>query len=77
VLFGAGLDGWQVLGFAPIGCASAILVYGAYAWLFSSAPVRGLYARLSRGFEALFGTAFGLIGGGLLIDGLRDLARRA
>ncbi len=76
VLFGAGLDGWQVVGFAPIGCGSALCVYGLYALIFSSAPVRGLYARLSRGFEALFGTAFALIGGALVVDGLRDLVRR-
>lgn len=75
-LFGSGLDALQVLGFAPIGCASAIVIYGIYALVFSTGPVRRIQARFARTTDALFGLAFGAIGARILSDGVREIARR-
>lgn len=72
-LFGSGLSAPQVLGFAPIGFASALVVYGIYGVLFSSGLAKRAYARFARGVEALFGLAFGMIGGKLVADGLGEI----
>lgn len=74
-LFGSGLSPLQVLGFAPLGFLSALVVYGAYAILFSTSQVKRIYSRFSRIIEALFGAAFGAIGGSLLADGLAKITR--
>ncbi|MEM6679239.1 MAG: LysE family transporter [Pseudomonadota bacterium] len=71
-LFGAGLSGWQVLAFGPVGAASAIVIYGLYALLFSSGIARRSYARAARAFEAVFAALFGALGAALLLSGLRD-----
>lgn len=71
-LFGSGLSAWQVLAFAPLGFASAIVVYGIYAVLFSSAAARRGYARFHRVIQGLFGAAFGSLGGELVVSGLRE-----
>ncbi len=75
-LYGSGLSPLQVLGFAPIGCASALIIYGVYALLFSTGPVRRIQARFARTTEALFGLAFGAIGARILTDGVREIVRR-
>lgn len=72
-LFGAGLGTVGVLAFAPLAVASAALVYGVYGWLFSIAAAGRLYARVARLASGLLGAAFGLIGGRLVMDGIRDL----
>ncbi len=72
-MFGSGLSDWQVLLFAPIGAFTAFCIYGTYGLLFSSGLARSLYARAARWFEAAFAAAFGLIGGKLFLDGLREL----
>lgn len=74
-MFGAGLSPAQVLGFAPIGSVSALVVYGVYALLFSTHTVRRLYARFTRSMDLLFGAAFGALGGSLIVDGVRGLGR--
>lgn len=74
-MFGAGLSTSQVLGFAPVGAASALVVYGTYATLFSTNSARRIYARFTRPIEAAFGVAFGALGGSLIVDGLRDLSK--
>lgn len=74
-LFGSGLSALQVLGFAPLGFTSALLVYGVYAFLFSSRVARGSYGRFARHVQALFGLAFGAIGGKLVADGCSEIAR--
>jgi threonine efflux protein len=74
-LFGSGLSAAQVWAFAPIGFASALVVYGAYGLLFSSGLARRAYARSARSIEALFGLAFGAIGGKLVADGIREIGR--
>ncbi len=74
-LFGSGLTAPQVLAFAPLGFSSAMLIYGTYAFLFSSRLAKGAYGRFARGIEALFGLAFGAIGGSLFADGVGDLRR--
>ncbi len=73
-MFGSGLSSTQVLGFAPIGFASALLVYGTYGVLFSTNMAKRVYARFTRTIEALFGAAFGTIGGSLVVDGVSDAA---
>lgn len=71
-LYGSGLTAPQVLGFAPLGAASALLVYGGYGLLFSTGLARRAYGRFSRAVEGLFGFAFGLMGGKLVADGVRE-----
>jgi threonine efflux protein len=72
-LFGAGLNGWQVLAFGPLAALSALLIYGAYGLLFSTGVAMRAYARFWQVVEAAFGLAFGALGTTLLIWGLRDL----
>jgi len=52
---------------------SAMMVYGTYAVLFSTGVAVRTYQRFFRVIDASFGAIFGLIGGRLLIDGLRAL----
>ncbi|MCO5730325.1 LysE family translocator [Rhizobium sp. SSA_523] len=75
-LYGSGLTGPQVLGFAPLGFLSAIVIYGVYAILFSTGLVRKLQARFTRATDALFGLAFGAIGARILADGVGEVVRR-
>ena len=72
-LFGAGLANWQVMAFAPVGATSGFLIYGFYAWLFSTERAHRGYARAARGIEGVFAGAFGLMGGKLIYDGVREL----
>jgi threonine efflux protein len=72
-LFGAGLNGWQVLAFGPVVALSALVIYGAYALLFSTGLAMLTYARFWRAIEAAFGLAFGALGATLLLWSLRDL----
>ena len=72
-LFGAGLTTLQVLAFGPIGAASGLIIYGFYAWAFSTPAAVAGYQRVSRGIELFFAGAFGLLGGRLIFDGLREL----
>ena len=72
-LFGAGLSAAQVFAFAPLGALSGLIVYGFYAWLFSTRHAGSTYARAARGFNAVFATAFGAMGGKLIWDGLKEL----
>ena len=71
-LFGSGLSAAQVLGFAPIGFSSALIIYSAYGLLFSSTLITRTYARFTRIVEAIFALAFGAIGGSLIINGARE-----
>lgn len=52
---------------------SAMVVYGTYAVLFSTGVAVRTYQRFFRVIDASFGAIFGLIGGRLLLDGLRAL----
>lgn len=72
-LFGAGLTAAQVMAFSPLGVFSAAIVYGGYAWLFSTRAALAGYSRASRSIEAVFAGAFGILGGRLIFDGLREL----
>lgn len=72
-LFGFGLSAGQVLAFGPIGALSGLGVYGFYAWAFSTRRATMAYTRAARGIEAVFAGAFGLMGGRLIWDGLREL----
>lgn len=74
-MFGSGLTYVEVLGFAPIGFACAVVIYGGYGFLFSTPVMRGLYVRFTRIFEGVFGAVFGLAGTGLIVSGIRDVAR--
>lgn len=71
-LFGQGLGAWYVLAFGPMGALSGLVIYGTYAWLFSTGAAMRGYARFSRWFEGLFAAAFGAMGVSLLWSGLRD-----
>lgn len=74
-LFGSGLSAPEVLGFAPLGFVSALIVYGTYAFLFSTGVARRTYSRFARAAEAVFGAAFGILGGVLVADGVEELTR--
>ena len=72
-LAGIGVSGASILPVGASVAASALAVYGGYAWLFSTGPATGLYARFFRWIEAGFGTLFAVIGARLAWDGLRAL----
>ncbi|MXN66034.1 LysE family transporter [Stappia sp. GBMRC 2046] len=59
-----------VIGFAA--SLSALLVYGAYAVLFSTGFATRAYGRFFRWIEGTFGALFGALGAKLLIDGLKE-----
>jgi threonine/homoserine/homoserine lactone efflux protein len=74
-LYGSGLSAPQVLGFAPIAFISAMVIYTIYATLFSSRLAKQVYARFARGVEAVFGIAFGALGGKLMADAVGEIAK--
>jgi threonine/homoserine/homoserine lactone efflux protein len=60
--------------FIDVGASlSALLIYGAYALIFSTGLVMRVYARFFRVIEGGFGAIFGAIGAKLFIDGMREL----
>ncbi|MCB5176586.1 LysE family translocator [Microvirga lenta] len=69
-------SGLSVLGFLAIGLgasASAMVIYGTYALLFSTGIVMRAYARFFRAIEGSFGLVFGAIGAKLVVDGVKEL----
>lgn len=72
-LVSSGLSTPVVLSFTPIASLTAMIIYGAYGFAFSTSGAQRLYASAARSFEFVFGAMFGLIGGKLLIDGLREI----
>lgn len=74
-MFGSGLSAPQVLAFAPIGAASALTVYSIYGLLFSSDLAKRIYTRFTCSFQALFGMAFGALGGKLLADVIGEISQ--
>jgi threonine/homoserine/homoserine lactone efflux protein len=71
-LFGQGLSAWHVLAFGPMGALSGLVIYGTYAWLFSTGAAMRGYFRFSRWFEGIFAAAFGAMGASLIWAGLRE-----
>lgn len=71
-LFGSGLSGWQVIAFGPLAALSAILIYGAWGYLFSAGIAAQIYRKFSRGIELAFGSVFGALGAALIWGGLRE-----
>ena len=71
-LFGQGLSAWHVIMFGPMGAFSGLIIYGVYAYLFSTGMAVRAYAKFTRIFEGLFAAAFGVMGGRLLWSGLRE-----
>ena len=71
-LFGQGLSAWYVLAFGPMGALSGLVIYGTYAWLFSTGAAMRGYSRFARWFEGVFAAAFGLMGASLLWAGIRE-----
>lgn len=71
-LFGQGLNAWHVLAFGPMGALSGLVIYGTYAWLFSTGAAMRGYKRFARWFEGVFAAAFGVMGVSLIWAGLRD-----
>ena len=72
-LFGSGLSVVEVIAFGPVAAVSASLIYGAYAFAFSTGIAARAYAATARVFDGAMGAAFGILGGRLLIDGVREL----
>lgn len=75
-LFGAGLSGWQVAGFGPVAFVSGALIYGGWAWVFSSGFAMGSYHKFSKLIELAMGSIFGALGGSLVLSGMRDWGAR-
>lgn len=71
-LFGQGLNAWHVLAFGPMGALSGLVIYGTYAWLFSTGVAMRGYSRFTRWIEGVFAAAFGLMGASLLWAGVRE-----
>lgn len=71
-MFGSGLSAPQVAAFAPVAALSAMVVYGAYAILFSTGTASRAYQRFWRGVELVFGGVFGAMGASLVVSGLRE-----
>lgn len=71
-LFGQGLSAWHVLAFGPMGALSGLVIYGAYAWLFSTGAAMRGYSRFSRWFESVFAATFGAMGASLIWSGIRE-----
>lgn len=69
-LLGHEMSAWQVLAFGPVGAVSGLVVYGAYAFIFSAGIAKNGYIRFSRSFELVFATAFGAMGASLIWSGL-------
>lgn len=74
-LFGQGLSALHVLAFGPLGALSGLVIYGAYALLFSTGVAMRAYARFARWLKGAFAVAFGAIGASLLWSGLRETGR--
>ena len=72
-LFGAGLSPLQVMVFGPVGALTGLIIYGGYAILFSSNIAMRGYSRFGRLFEGVFAAAFGLLGGKLIWDAMREI----
>lgn len=72
-MFGQGLSAWHVLAFGPMGALSGLVIYGTYAWLFSTDAAMHGYARFARLFEGVFATAFGAMGASLIWAGVREV----
>jgi threonine efflux protein len=72
-LYGAGLPTPAVLALGPMVAISAMLIYGAYGLAFSSRIAGSFYKRFARAIEFAFGAAFGVLGGLLLLAGIRAL----
>lgn len=72
-LFGSGLSGWQVAAFGPIAMMTAFVIYGTYLLVFTTGAALRTYDRFSRWVQVAMGAAFGMLGGRLVMDGLREL----
>lgn len=72
-MFSSGLTTIQVIGFAPIGFVSAVIIYGTYAAIFSRRRLQGAYAKFAFWFQCGFATLFGMTGVTLLYDGVLAL----
>jgi len=72
-LFGSGLNSWQVAGFGPLAMVTAFLIYGTYLYIFTTGIALQVYDRFSRWIQAALGVAFGVLGGKLLFDGMKEL----
>lgn len=67
------LSGLQYLLFGVAVALSAALVFGSYAYLFSTSVAMRGYKRFFRSIEIALGGAFGLVGARLISEGLRDV----
>ncbi|MEM0978511.1 MAG: LysE family translocator [Pseudomonadota bacterium] len=64
---------WITLIFAGVSALVLILIYGTYGLVFSASRMRILYERFTRTADALFGSAFGLLGLGMIIRSVRPV----
>lgn len=69
-LYSQDLKSAAVAAFGPVGVVCSIVVYGAYALLFSTGTMMDAYRRFQRAFEGAFAVAFSAVGGALIIAGV-------
>ncbi|NIA68195.1 LysE family translocator [Pelagibius litoralis] len=72
-LVSSGLSTLQFLAVGLGASASAMIIYGTYALLFSTGIALRAYGRFSRLVEGTFGALFGAAGGKLILDGVREM----
>jgi threonine efflux protein len=72
-LLGSGFTSQQVLLLAPMGAASALIIYGGYGILFSTSIANRIYTQSARGLDALLAVLFAGFGIKFLYDGVREL----
>lgn len=67
------LESVHVLALGPLSALSGVVIYGAYAWLFTTEVAMNGYSRLRRRIEGAFAIAFGGMGTSLLFSALREM----
>lgn len=71
-VLGHGLTALHVVVLGPLAAISGMLIYGAYAWIFSTDVAKSGYARFESWIAGAFAAAFGAMGTSLLFSAIRD-----
>lgn len=72
-LLGHGLSAFHVLALGPLGALSGVVIYGVYAWLFTTEVAMNGYSRFKNWVEGAFAIIFGTMGASLLLSAMREM----